>query len=49
MGGSPYIYEDDDGKIGVVGAYDSENYYNPILIEVDEYGECVRVYEEVLA
>jgi len=47
MGGAPYFYEDDDGKTGVIGAYDSENYYNPILIEMDEYGESVRVYEEV--
>lgn len=46
MGGAPYTYEDDDGKLGVIGAYDSENYYDPILIEIDDCGEYVRVYEE---
>ena len=42
----PIFYNDSDGKLGVIGAYDSENYYNPILIELDEYGEHVRIYEE---
>lgn len=27
--------------------YDCENYYNPLLIELDEYGEKVRLYVEV--
>lgn len=42
----PIFYNDSNGKLGVISAYDSENYYNPILIELDEYGEHVRVYEE---
>lgn len=27
--------------------YDGENYYNPLLMEIDEYGEKVRLWEEV--
>jgi len=42
----PMMWEE-DGKLHWVAGYDSENYYNPILIEMDEYGEYVRVYEEV--
>ena len=30
-----------------LSGYDSENYYNPIMIEVDEGGERVRVYESM--
>lgn len=40
-----YSY-DDNGKTRYLSGYDSENYYNPILIELDEYGEYVRVYME---
>ena len=41
----PIMWEE-DSKLNFIGGYDSENYYNPILIEIDEYGEYVRVYEE---
>lgn len=30
-----------------ISGYDSENYYNPLLIEIDEYGEKVRLYTEI--
>ena len=43
----PEFWEDEDGKLNWLSGYDSENYYNPILIEIDEYCENVRVYEEV--
>lgn len=46
MGGAPIFFEDEDGKTSYIAGYDSENYYNPILIEVDDCGEYVRVYEE---
>ena len=46
-GGEPEMFVDTDGKLSIVDGYDSENYYDPILIELDEYGERVRVYEEV--
>ena len=47
MGGYPEMFNDVDGKLTVVSAYDAEDYYNPILIELDEYGENVRVYREI--
>ena len=30
-----------------IAGYDGENYFNPLLIEIDEYGEKVRLWEEV--
>lgn len=47
MGMSPIFFENEDGKTSFIAGYDSENYWNPILIELDDYRECVRVYEEV--
>lgn len=41
------FFTDTDGKLTYIAGYDSENYYNPILIELDEYGEHVRIYKEV--
>ena len=43
----PMMWEDENGKICWISGYDSEDYYNPILIELDENCEMVRVYEEV--
>ena len=43
----PMMWEDENGKLNWLSCYDSENYYNPILLEFDEYCEYVRVYEEV--
>lgn len=40
------IFFEENGKTQYIAGYDSENYYNPILIEIDEYGEYVRIYEE---
>ena len=45
-GGPPIMFTDDNGKTSCIAGYDSENYHNPILIEIDDYGEYVRVYEE---
>ena len=47
MGGYPPMWEDEDGKIHYLSGYDSEDYYNPIMIESSEYCEYVRVYQEV--
>lgn len=41
----PMFYEND--KLYYISGYDSENYYNPIMIELSECCESVRVYEEV--
>ena len=43
---APMMFENEDGKTSSIAGYDSENYFNPILIELDECGERVRVYEE---
>lgn len=49
--GSPFIPEKyqfiENDKMQFLSGVDSENYYNPLLIELDECGEYVRVYEEV--
>ena len=45
-GGVPYTFIDTDGKITVVCAVDFYgDLYNPYYIELDEYGEKVRIYE----
>lgn len=43
----PMMYENEDGKLSYLSGYDSEDYYHPILIELDDCGEYVRVYVEV--
>lgn len=44
----PEVYQfEENGKTQFLSGVDSENYYNPLLIEVDEYGESVRIYEEI--
>lgn len=45
MGIMPMVWHESDGDHAISG-YDAENYFSPILIELDEYGENVRVYEE---
>ena len=42
---APTFYENNEPTR--IAGYDSENYYNPILIELSECGEAVRVYQEV--
>lgn len=46
MGGIPEKFKDGDKTI-TLNFYDSENYYNPIMLELDESGEKVRVYKTV--
>ena len=44
--GEPYRFEDTDGTITTVSAVDFEgSFFNPLYLEIDEYGERVRVYE----
>lgn len=47
MGGVPPMWEDEHGTLHYLSAYDSEDYYNPIMIELSEECEYVRVYQEV--
>ena len=42
-------YTGEDGKTHYLSGIDSEPLYNPLYIEMDAYGERVRVYEEVAA
>ena len=44
-GGAPIGVNMKDGLHYIAG-YDAENYYNPIMIEIDECGENVRVWQE---
>lgn len=37
----------ENGEKHYLQGFDNENIYNPIFIELDEYGENVRIYEEV--
>ena len=41
----PMFYEND--KLHYISGYDAENYYNPLLIEVEECGEAVRIYRDI--
>ena len=45
IGGQPYRFIDTDGTPRAVAAFDIDgNLYDPLYIELDEYGERVRVY-----
>ena len=44
---APIFFEDENGKTSYISGYDGANYFDPILLEVDDCGEYVRVYEEV--
>ena len=43
----PIMWEDKDGKLQYLSAYDATTWYNPYLLEVDDCGEYVRLWEEV--
>lgn len=49
LGGKPYFYKDEDGKLGVIGTVDMDGpIFGPALYgEWDGYCEYVRLYEEV--
>ena len=40
-----YPIELEDGSI--ICGYDGENWYKPFMVEIDNYGEHIRLYEEV--
>lgn len=41
-----YSWEDEEGKMQFLSGADCTEYYRPLLIELDDAGEYVRVYEE---
>lgn len=46
IGGRPYKFIDTDGETSAVAAVDIDGcLYDPLYIELDEYGERVRVYQ----
>ena len=47
-GGYPIMYDDEDGKLGVIGTVDMDgNMFHPLYGEWDECCERVRLWEEV--
>lgn len=47
--GEPYKIKNKDGSISTVAAVDFYgDLYNPLYIEIDEYGEKVRVYKKYI-
>lgn len=44
---NPFYSEDDVDDYVILSGYEAEEYFNPLMIEVGEYGEFVRVYQEV--
>ena len=41
-------WEDENGKLQFISGVQQDNYFNPLLIEIDDGCEYVRVYEEVM-
>jgi len=44
---APEFFENEDGKKSFLSGYDCTQYYKPYLIEIDDGGEYVRLFEEV--
>lgn len=45
----PKLFEDENGKLSYLAAYDATDYYDPYLMEVHPDGEYVRLFREVIA
>lgn len=43
----PMFFTDIDGKNSFIFGYDCTDYYYPLLIEISENGEHIRLYEEL--
>lgn len=43
----PEVFENEDGKESCLSGYDCEEYYYPLLVELHDNGEYVRLYREV--
>ena len=42
----PILYEDKDGKLGIIGGYDCTEAYFPLLLEIHPDGEAVKLFIE---
>lgn len=43
----PEFYTDENGKTGHLSGYDATQWYKPLLIEIDDGGEYIRLFQEV--
>lgn len=46
-GGKDVMFSDKNGHYSLV-AYDSEDYYLPLMLEIDASGKYVRLYQDVI-
>ena len=45
---TPAFYEDKYGKLQYLSGYDCTDYYRPYICEVDDCGEYIRLYQEII-
>lgn len=45
----PEFYTDENGRTGFLSGYDATQWYNPLLIEIDDGGEYIRLYRRECA
>lgn len=43
----PEFYEDKDGKSQFLCGYDCTTWHNPLICEIDDCGEYIRLYEQI--
>jgi hypothetical protein len=43
----PEFFEDEEGKSSYLSGYDCTDYYNPLICEIHESGEMIRLYRSV--
>lgn len=41
----PEFFEDENGKQSFLSGYDCTDYYNPLMIEIEDGGEYCRLYQ----
>ena len=44
----PIMFDDKNGEKVIISAHDSTQWYNPYLLEMDDNGEYVRLWNEVI-
>lgn len=43
----PEFFTDENGETGYLSGYDSTQWYNPLLIEIHENGDYIRLFQGV--
>jgi hypothetical protein len=46
--GFPIFYGDAQGKMQYLCGYDTEQWYKPLICEIEDGGECIRLYQELI-